>query len=110
MRTTSTTLVDRFDRMLRGFGDRLIQVADLKSGERALDIGCGAGATAEAAARLVGPAGLVTAIDVDPVAVDHAYWRVQRAGLGNVRTIIDDASTYPFPPASFDVAISRFAT
>jgi SAM-dependent methyltransferase len=55
--------------------------AGLSPGMRVLDLGCGVGEVALIAARLVGPAGHVTAIDMDSAALDIARARAAEAGL-----------------------------
>jgi SAM-dependent methyltransferase len=46
--------------------DRLVTLADPRSGERALDLACGTGVVARRLAPLVGPSGEVVAVDVNP--------------------------------------------
>src|SRR5262249_21175391 len=77
-----------------------------RPGERVLDIGCGGGATALDLARLVAPDGTVVGVDVSAGVLAFA----QRAAIGckRVRFIHADAQIFPFKPASFDVAFSRF--
>src|SRR5262245_46391229 len=75
-------------------------------GERVLDIGCGGGETALDLARLVAPDGTVVGIDVSAAVLAFA----QRAARGceRVKFVHADAQIFPFEPASFDVAFSRF--
>ncbi|MBO0802777.1 MAG: methyltransferase domain-containing protein [Nocardiopsaceae bacterium] len=49
---------------------RLLEASGLAPGMRVLDIGCGAGNVARLAAEIVGPTGHVTAVDVDPAAIE----------------------------------------
>jgi cyclopropane fatty-acyl-phospholipid synthase-like methyltransferase len=48
---------DRIDVMDGPAGAAMLQAARLRSGDRVLDVGCGAGATTVEAARQVGPTG-----------------------------------------------------
>jgi len=75
-------------------------------GESVLDIGCGGGGTALDLARAVAPNGTVLGVDLSAAVLAFA----QRAAEGckRVRFIQADAQIYPFEPASFDVAFSRF--
>jgi SAM-dependent methyltransferase len=75
-------------------------------GERVLDIGCGGGETALDLARAVAPDGTIVGIDVSAAVLAFA----QRAATGceRVRFVQADAQLFPFEPASFDAAFSRF--
>lgn len=58
--------------------------AGLRSGMRVLDLGCGIGAVTMIVARLVGPTGHVTAIDLDGGSLEVGRSRASQAGLPNV--------------------------
>ena len=58
--------------------------AGLTSGMRVLDLGCGVGDVAMTIARIVGPAGHVTAIDIDAGALGIAQGRAAEAGLSQI--------------------------
>lgn len=89
----------------------LLTRAALQPGERVLDVGCGAGPTTVAAARLVGVGGAVTGVDVSAAMVGAARDRAG-AELGDADAAVDwlvaDAARHPFPPACYDVVLSRF--
>lgn len=53
-------------------GTALAAAAGLRAGDRVLDICCGTGASALAAARLVGPEGAVTAVDFAAELIERA--------------------------------------
>jgi SAM-dependent methyltransferase len=76
------------------------------SGESVLDIGCGGGETALDLARAVAPDGTVVGIDLSAAVLAFA----QRAANAceRVRFVQADAQVFPFEPASFDAAFSRF--
>jgi SAM-dependent methyltransferase len=77
-----------------------------RSGESVLDIGCGGGETALDLARAVAPDGRVVGIDVSPAVLALARRAAQ--GCERVRFVQADAQLFPFEPASFDAAFSRF--
>jgi SAM-dependent methyltransferase len=85
-----------------------IAAADPRSGEAALDVGCGCGATVLGLARGVGSGGRVVGVDVSQPMLAVAESRVRAAGLTNVELLLSDASNHPFEPATFDLAFSRF--
>lgn len=84
--------------------DTLLDAASVAVGERVLDVGCGTGVLARAAAGRVGPEGHVTGIDPNPGMLKVAArsgrtieWRAGRA------------EAIPFPDQSFDRVVSQFA-
>jgi ubiquinone/menaquinone biosynthesis C-methylase UbiE len=98
-----------YDEELRAHNARLRDAAGVRSGERVLDIGCGAGQTTREAARAAAPAP-VLGVDVSPAALERARELAAAEGLRNVSFELGDAQTHAFEPGRFDVAISRFGT
>ena len=95
------------DEMFRPF-ERLLSDEVARLGARSvLDIGCGAGSTTLAAARVLGPAGDAVGIDVSRLLVDAARARADREGA-RAKFICADAQTHAFSPGTFDAMISRF--
>jgi SAM-dependent methyltransferase len=80
-----------------------------RPGDRALDIGCGFGDTAQRLARLVGPDGTVLGIDAAPRFIEAARAEAAEAGVANVRFEVADLQTARFDE-TFDYAFSRFGT
>src|SRR5437588_6677996 len=91
---------------LAPLGRRALAALAPHPGESVLDIGCGGGETALDLARAVAPDGTVVGIDLSAVVLVFA----QRAAEGceRVRFVQADAQVFPFEPASFDAAFSRF--
>ncbi|WP_407117399.1 class I SAM-dependent methyltransferase [Bradyrhizobium sp. LMG 9283] len=87
-------------------GRRALEAVTVRPGESVLDIGCGGGETALDLARAVAPDGSVLGIDLSSEVLRFA----RRAGNGcrRLRFVQGDAQVFPFEPASFDVAFSRF--
>jgi SAM-dependent methyltransferase len=79
----------------------------LESGEKVLDIGCGAGTDTLVAAQMVAPAGRVTGIDMTPEMLSRARAAAAEMGATNVEFAEGDVEQLPFPAASFDVVISN---
>ncbi|SDJ55510.1 class I SAM-dependent methyltransferase [Streptomyces indicus] len=93
---------DRYDAMLAEFDKPLFAAAAIRSTDRVLDIGCGAGATSREAAWLAGR-GRVLGVDISAPLIERA-----RADLlPNLWYELADAETYAFQEAGFDVLISR---
>lgn len=97
-----------FESMISGVGDAGIAAAAFQPGERVIDIGCGGGATSLAIARLVGPTGSVTGLDISPVLAAAATERARAAGVGNARFVVGDASKATVAGPAFDRLFSRF--
>ena len=99
---------DRYDRMNRAFGERIVATAAPEAGERVLDVGCGTGALARAVAPLVEPGGSVLGLDISGVMLDEARRRAGDAGISNAAFEKGDAQVHPLPVAAFDLVVSRF--
>lgn len=72
---------------------RVLAEVGLQPGWHVLDYGCGPGSYTLPAARLVGEAGLVHALDVHPLAIASVERLTARRGLANVRTVLSDCDT-----------------
>lgn len=101
---------DRRDEVLAPVADVLLASAELTTGARVIDVGCGCGATTLAAATLVGPGGTVTGFDLSAPMLEVARQRARASGASNASFIEADAQTHPFEPAAADLAMSRFGT
>jgi len=73
-------------------GAKLIEAA-IQPGWQVLDFGCGIGSYSVAAARIVGEAGKVYAVDCQSLAIERVKARATRKGLSNVQTILTDSDT-----------------
>src|ERR1044071_6690766 len=83
------------------------QLGRLAPGERALDLGSGAGTDSLVAAQMVGEQGHVTGIDMTPEMLAKARMAAAEMGAPNVEFVESEAEQLPFPDASFDVVISN---
>lgn len=80
----------------------LVELAGVKPGDRALDVACGTGVLARAAAARSGQSGRVAGLDLN---VDML--RVARALAPEIDWREGDACAQPFADASFDVVLSQ---
>src|SRR5690606_39686840 len=85
----------RLDRQMQEVTAALWRRAAPAAGERALDVGCGAGETTLAAARRVAPAGAVLGVDISEPLLELARERVRAANVANVELLAADAQTHP---------------
>lgn len=93
------------DAQLEPLGRLVMDRLALTSGERVLDVGCGAGATSLALAARVAPAA-VTGVDISQPLLARA--RERAASVENVSFCEADAQTFAPPSAGYDVVFSRF--
>ena len=98
---------DRYDAASARFDPALFDGAGIAATDRVLDVGCGAGISTRAAARLA-TAGHATGIDLSAPLLAEARRRSEAAGLTNTTFVQGDAQVHPFEPGAYDVAISRF--
>jgi SAM-dependent methyltransferase len=64
--------------------EHLFRLAGISPGMTVLDVGCGPGDVTRLLARMVGPSGFVTGIDMDSAVLQAAERDAAAAGLGNV--------------------------
>lgn len=100
---------EHYDAELRAHHVRLREALRVGDGDRVLDIGCGTGQTTRDAAR-VARLGSALGVDISERMLARARQRSAEEGVANVDFELGDAQTHPFPPASFDVIISRFGS
>ena len=89
--------------LFQEWADRVAAAARVGPGDRVLDVACGTGALARAAADRVGSAGTVAGLDINPgmlaVAARNASQIQWRQGT---------ADSLPYDDGSFDVVLSQF--
>lgn len=83
---------------------RLVGFAQIRPGQRVLDVACGTGVVALAAARV---GAHVTGLDLTPELVAHARENASITGA-DIAWHEGDAEALPFEEASFDVVVSQF--
>jgi len=88
--------------------DRLLELADVQSGHRVLDVATGIGEPAVTAAHRVGDTGHVMATDQSPQMLAIAQERVAGLGLQNVEFKVMDAEALELPERSFDAVLCRW--
>jgi enediyne biosynthesis protein CalE5 len=88
--------------------ERLVELAEVKSGSRVIDIAAGYGEPSLSAAKVAGPDGSVVATDISAEMLAYGRERAEAAGLENIEFVEADASSLDFPAESFDAALSRF--
>lgn len=85
----------------------MLDAAEVRPGERVLELACGPGGVGLAAAERVSPAGSVVLSDVAVEMTAVAGARAEAMGLANVTTRRLDLEQIDEPDASFDVVVCR---
>jgi len=96
----------RLDAMVAVFGQAAIEAAAPVTGERVLDVGCGAGASSLALAARVGAQGQVLGVDISEALIGRA--RALAPQDTPARFQVADASSAELPEGAFDILFSRF--
>jgi ubiquinone/menaquinone biosynthesis C-methylase UbiE len=88
------------------FGAALVEFAELRAGERVLDVGSGRGAVTFPAAEAVGKHGHVTAIDIAPGMVELLSADAARRGVTNMDVRVGDAEAPGVEDGSVDAVLA----
>ena len=83
---------------------RLTVALEPRPGERMLEVGPGTGYYTLGVAETLGPDGRLDVFDIQQEMLDHAMRAAARRGLGNLHPARGDATSLPYPDASFDAA------
>ncbi|GAJ20140.1 unnamed protein product, partial [marine sediment metagenome] len=84
--------------------ENVLKEADIKSGFRVLDYGCGTGSYILHTAELVGKSGMIYALDIHPSATQRATQIASDNNLANVKAIQSGCKT-GLPDNSIDVTL-----
>jgi SAM-dependent methyltransferase len=98
---------DRYDALSQRITPHLIATAAIGPEDRVVDVGSGCGLTSRLAARAA-ISGSVLGMDLSGAMLAEAERRARAEGLSNIRFEQGDVQVHVFPPAAFDVAISKF--
>jgi ubiquinone/menaquinone biosynthesis C-methylase UbiE/uncharacterized protein (DUF1330 family) len=90
--------------LFQQWGNVVASAADIRPGQRVVDVGCGTGVLAMAAADRVGPQGTVVGIDPNEGMLAVARRKSTRIDWREGR-----AESLPLPDESFDAVVSQFA-
>lgn len=97
------------DRRSRLQPERVLAQAGVRAGETVVDLGAGTGLWTAPLAALVGPAGRVYAVDVEPIMVGEIRALIDERGLTNVEAVQAEAETaVPLPAALADLVLLAF--
>jgi ubiquinone/menaquinone biosynthesis C-methylase UbiE len=103
---------DTYDAPANGFweatGRTTVARLALRPGSRVLDLPCGSGASALAAAEAVGRDGRVVAVDLAPRLLALARAKAEAAGLAHVELVQSDMRATGFATACFDAVVCVF--
>ncbi len=106
--TLATQVAESYERRFvpaigRPVASRLIEAAELRRGERVLDVACGTGIVARLAAGRVGPEGAVSGLDLNPAML--AVAREAAPAEASIAWIHAPAENMPLEDERFDVVL-----
>ncbi len=81
----------------------LAAVAGPRPGTVVADVGAGSGFMAQEFSKLVGPAGKVYAVDINPHMMERVAREALRKGLKNIETVVCGEKSIDLPPDSVDL-------
>lgn len=85
--------------------NRVMDILGIVPGKAVADIGAGSGWFAVRAARRVGPAGTVYAVDINPEAIAYIDRRAHRESLSNVKTVLNKSDDPMLPQDAVDAVL-----
>lgn len=85
----------------------LLAAVGIPAGSVCLDLGCGGGDVTFDIARITGPGGRVTAVDIDEAKLEIARREAAQQGISNVVFEVQDINAWK-PAEKFDVVYARF--
>jgi ubiquinone/menaquinone biosynthesis C-methylase UbiE len=88
--------------------DKLVELAEVETGQRVLDIATGIGEPALTARRKIGDSGYLLATDISPEMLAIGRERARHEGLNNIEFKEGDAATLVLPSSTFDAALCRW--
>jgi ubiquinone/menaquinone biosynthesis C-methylase UbiE len=98
-----------FEHGAQRVSDKIVELAEIKPGDKVLDIATGIGEPAITAARWVRPNGKVVATDISPQMLAIAKARARSLGLDSVMEFGEsDAEALDFPKSTFNAILSRW--
>lgn len=98
---------NRLRRWLREATDAMLEMAEVKTGARVLDVAAGAGDQTLDIAERVGTSGTVLATDLSAGVLRLAEKKLRSAGYSNVEFSVQDGECLTVADRSFDAAICR---
>jgi len=97
---------ERLDRTLAPITGPLLAFAAARLGSTIIDVGCGCGATTVELARMVGPSGRVTGIDISEAMLERAKQRLRE--YANTACLLGDAAELGLADLRAELMVSRF--
>lgn len=86
-----------------------LRLANVRAGQRVLDVACGTGRGTVGLAQAVGPNGRVDALDLTQAMLDQSASKLQGLGLGDrVYLKQGDARALPYPDVTFDLVYNGY--
>jgi ubiquinone/menaquinone biosynthesis C-methylase UbiE len=85
--------------------NRVMDILGIAPGKTVADIGAGSGWFTVRAAKRVGEAGIVYAVDINPEAIRYIRDRAQKDRFANVKPILSKADDALLPTAAIDVVL-----
>jgi ubiquinone/menaquinone biosynthesis C-methylase UbiE len=90
------------------FGQRMVEEAGVKEGEKVLDVASGKGASLFSSAEKVGSSGEVIGIDIAEGMIKEINLEMERRAIQNTKAMVMDAEKLQFASESFDHVLCGF--
>lgn len=97
------------EKLCEPFVYQMTRLANLKPGQRILDVGTGTGIVANYAAKVLKDSGSIVGIDLSDGMLEIAASNANKSGLENVKFFHMDAENLDLPDKSFDSVLSMCA-